>query len=110
MENKIAAPRPQGMPAPNQRMQMTHQEIPHEETTGDEGPEGRMLVIGWELAIPQVGRIESFGPSLVDVDGQFCQLRWKQFQICRQTFDMKGTRRGHCWGVFWRLLAIYRQA
>ena len=100
MENKIAAPRPQGMPAPNQRMRMTHQEIPHEETTGDEGPEGRMLVIGWELAVPQVARIESFWPSLVDVDGQFCRLRWEQFQICRQTFDMRRYQKGALLGGF----------
>ena len=55
MENEIAIP----------------QRIPHEETAGDGGPEGRVSATGQELTVPQVARMESSWPSLVDADGRF---------------------------------------
>ena len=55
MENEIAIP----------------QRIPHEETAGDGGPEGRVSATGQELTVPRVARMESSWPSLVDANGRF---------------------------------------
>ena len=107
MENKIAVTRPQGAPTPNQRMRTTHQKIPHEETTGDGGPEGRVPATRRELAVPRVARMESLWPSLVDADGRFLLTSMEAVRKLPPKLCYEAVPGGGFSGDFWLFTGVH---
>jgi hypothetical protein len=76
------------------------QKIPHKEATG-EGPEGRVPATGRELTVPQVARMESLWPSLVDADRRFLPTSMEAVLKLPPNLWYKAVPEGGFSGNFW---------